>query len=157
MDNLLRLVKEHEDERDTRCKVTEWKKAATSSIPIHSSANSSTSSPAQSKNTSQPPISHAPNSLFMSQLLFVLHKTPATVVKMHDLGLCSPLKGLEIAYAIALFTVSWYFAIFLPCCADVRRMIATNQEETWTWPKKMVNMWFKLETNLVVMTDFHRK
>ena len=60
-------------ESGTRTRWTrgEWslspKSAATSSIPSHSSECSSTSSPRQGKSTSLPPISHPPNSLFMSR------------------------------------------------------------------------------------------
>ena len=48
---------------------------------------------------------------FPSFHLLVHVHNPAPVVNMHDLGVCIHPKGLEIAYAIAMFTASWYVAI----------------------------------------------
>ena len=64
-----------EEERDTRCMITELKEAAASNGSSHSSLHSSTSSSTQGKSSGLPPISHPPNSLFTSQLLFVLSST----------------------------------------------------------------------------------
>ena len=54
-----------------------------------------------------------------SHFLCVLCKTAATDVNVHVLGVCVHLKDLEIAYAIAMFTASWYFAIFISRLSNV--------------------------------------
>ena len=85
------LGEEHEEERDTQCMFSELKEAVSSDGSSHSSLQSSlSSSSSKCKISGPPPISHPPNSFFMSQLLFVLYKTPAMAVNMHDLGVCIP-------------------------------------------------------------------
>ena len=106
------LEEEQEDETGTRCTTS----AATSSGPNehHSPIfiDVIINKGKEFRSTSHLPSFHP---LLQVQLLFgVLYKTAATVVNMHDRGVCAPPKGAEIAHAIAMFTASWYFAFFLP-------------------------------------------
>ena len=106
-------MEEQEGEMDTRCMVTQWKGAAATDGSNHSSLHSSTSRPTHTKSSGPPPISHPPNSLITLQFLCVL--CVATDANKHGLGVCLPPNGLEIANTIAMFAVSWYFSMFIPC------------------------------------------
>ena len=87
---------EHEDERDTRCMVSELKEAVASDFSSHSSLHSSLSSSTKGRSSRLPLIIHPPISLFTPHFLCVLCRTFATDANMHDLGVCSHPNGPEI-------------------------------------------------------------
>ena len=101
------LWEEHEDERETRCMVSESKDAASSDDCSHSSLLSSlSSSSSEGQGPKLPLFIHPSISLFTLHFLCVLCRIVATD---HVLGVCSPPNGRDIAPTIAMLTTSWYF------------------------------------------------
>ena len=82
------------------------KRAAASNCSNQSSPHSPTSSSTQGNSSGLPPISHPSISLFTSHFLCVLCKILATYLNLHDLGVCSPPNGLEIALRCSSFVFS---------------------------------------------------
>ena len=93
--------------------VSESKEAVASDSCSHSSLFSSlSSSPAWCRSSRLPLITHPSISLSTLHFRCVLCCTVATDVNIHDVGVCFPPNGLEVASMISRLTTSWYFFNF---------------------------------------------
>ena len=110
LDSILPSLEEHEDGKETWCMVSESKEAVASDSCSHSSLFSSmSSSPAWCRSSRLPLINHPSISLSTLHFRCVLCCTVATDVNIHDVGVCFPPSGLEVASMIARLTTSWSF------------------------------------------------
>ena len=112
-DNLSLSGGEYEEERDTRCMVSELKEAEACDDSSHSTLHSSVSSSStKGKSSRLLLITHPSISLFTHHFLCALCKTLTTDANMQELGVCSLPKWSRNCMRNPMFTASWYYCDF---------------------------------------------